>query len=102
LSSSSHCSQTSSQGIQNGTGKRIKRRVLKKKKKLDHQKKSLFPAGIRRFMSAVKRRMGGLGMGKIARCTDLGNDEPISAMAMPNLVMELKESFLTQSYVTIV
>jgi hypothetical protein len=51
LSSSLHCSQH----IQHETGRKKKKRPQKS----DHQKKSLFPVGIRLFTSVIKSRMEG-------------------------------------------
>jgi len=94
-SSSSHWSQRSSQGIEHGTRKKEKE---ERTQKPDHQKKSLIPRRNTQFTSAVKPRMGGG-----ASCHGQDRRMHISAMAMLHYcVMELKESFLTQSCVTIV
>jgi hypothetical protein len=83
--------------------KKKKKKERKKKTKPTKKSPSSPPEYIALGLSSSRGwEVARLGTAKIARCTDLGNDEPRSTMAMHNLVQELKESFLTQSYVTIV
>jgi len=71
---------------QQGTGKKKR----KKKRDLKNQttKRTSSPPkyAVLRLPSSRGWEVAGLATAKIARCIDLGNDEPRSALAMPNLV----------------